>query len=208
MAVAARRRLTGKQREEQLLDVAEDLFTERGYEGVSVEDIARAAGVSRPVVYQHHGSQEGIFVACVRRARHEFEDTLVTAIATAGGDMDELITAGGRVFLELVANDPRRWALLFTSSSGLGGDMAEQLIKLRRQTIERIADVASPYPVGLDRPSLLAAAHVISGIGEQLGHWWLAHPEEEPDHVLRMYVAAVGGAVRGLLAVYEDVNRP
>ncbi|MFF4250684.1 TetR/AcrR family transcriptional regulator [Streptomyces sp. NPDC001663] len=208
MAVAARRRLTGKQREQQLLDVAENLFTERGYEGVSVEDIARAAGVSRPVVYQHHGSQEGIFVACVRRARQEFEDTLATAISTAGGDMDELITAGGRVFLELVANNPRRWALLFTSSSGLGGDMAEQLIKLRRHTVERIADVASPHAVGLDRPSLLAAAHVISGIGEQLGHWWLAHPDEDLDHVLRMYVAAVGGAVRGLLTVYEDLNRP
>ncbi|MGY0063415.1 hypothetical protein ACWY4P_44020 [Streptomyces sp. LZ34] len=122
--------------------------------------------------------------------------------------MDELITAGGRVLLELVATSPRRWALLFTSSSGLGGDMAEQLIKLRRHTIERIADVASPHTVGVDRPSLLAAAHVISGIGEQLGHWWLTHPDEDLDHVLRMYVAAVGGAVRGLLTVYEDLNRP
>ncbi|MGY0063414.1 helix-turn-helix domain-containing protein [Streptomyces sp. LZ34] len=42
------------------------LPVQQGYEGVSIEDIARAAGVSRPVVYQHHGSQEGIFVACVR----------------------------------------------------------------------------------------------------------------------------------------------
>ncbi|MEU4486740.1 hypothetical protein AB0H94_17985 [Streptomyces purpurascens] len=122
--------------------------------------------------------------------------------------MDELISAGSRVFLELVANNPRRWALLFTSSSGLGGDMAAQLIRLRRHTIERIADLAPPDIADVDRPSLLAAAHVISSIGEQLGHWWLTHPDKDLDHVLQMYVAAVGGALRGLLAVYEAVSRP
>ncbi|MEE1765178.1 hypothetical protein [Streptomyces sp. SP18BB07] len=144
----------------------------------------------------------------MRRARQKFEDTLATAISTTGGNMDELITAGGPVFLELVANNPRRWALLLTCSSGLGGDMAAQLIRLRRHTIERIADLAPPDIAGVDRPSLLAAAHVISGIGEQLGHWWLTHPDEGLDHVLRMYVAAVGGALRGLLTVYEDLDRP
>jgi AcrR family transcriptional regulator len=44
-------------REEQLLEVAEGVFAMQGYTGTSIEDIARAAGVTRPVVYDHFGSK-------------------------------------------------------------------------------------------------------------------------------------------------------
>lgn len=201
MTQTIRRRFTAEAREQQLLDVAEELFTERGFEGVSVEDIARTAGITRPIVYQHHGSLEGIFVACVRRARDEFNSSLVAANEQAPKDLGGAITAGGRVFFELAEENPRRWALLLTSSASLSGAMSEQLLALRLQTIERIAEVARLYAPGADRSLLLAAAHIISGIGEQLGRWWMTQPDMSLENVITMYVAAVSGALHGILAL-------
>jgi AcrR family transcriptional regulator len=56
-------------REQQLLDVAEEQFAAHGYGGASIEVIARLAGVSRPIVYDHFGDKEGVYVACLRRSR-------------------------------------------------------------------------------------------------------------------------------------------
>src|SRR3981081_645942 len=70
-------------RSTQLLDLAEELLIENGYAGFSIDELCRAAGVSRPIVYEHFGSKDGIYLACVRRIRTEFEQALVAA--SAGG---------------------------------------------------------------------------------------------------------------------------
>lgn len=53
----------------QLLDLAEELFIQKGYVGFSIDDLSRAAGVSRPTVYHHFGSKDGVYLACLRRVR-------------------------------------------------------------------------------------------------------------------------------------------
>ena len=59
--------MTGKERREQLLDVGRKLFAEKGFESVSVEEIAAKAGVSKPVVYEHFGGKEGLYAVVVDR---------------------------------------------------------------------------------------------------------------------------------------------
>ena len=61
------RRLGPGQRREQMLDAANDLFAERGYEEVSVEDIARAAGVTRGLVHHYFGGRTEVYVALLER---------------------------------------------------------------------------------------------------------------------------------------------
>ena len=75
-----RRRLTGAERAEQVLDVAEELLTAKGYDRTSIEDIAQAAGVSRPIVYGHHGSKEGVYLACMARARRRLVEDYLSLI--------------------------------------------------------------------------------------------------------------------------------
>ena len=82
-------RMSHQDRGTQLLDLAEELFTTVGYDKVSIEDIAKAAGVTRPVVYQHFGSKEGLFLACAQRAREEFEISIASAHRAAGDDLAE-----------------------------------------------------------------------------------------------------------------------
>ena len=70
-----RKRMTGRERREQLLDIGRKLFAERGFEGTSVEEIAAQAGVSKPVVYEHFGGKEGLYAVVVDR---EVERLLTT----------------------------------------------------------------------------------------------------------------------------------
>lgn len=192
-------RLSATQREQQLLDVAEDLFTERGYEGVTLEEIARTAGVSRPIVYQHHGSKDGIFIACVRRAREQFEHSLIDSVGTGAPNMEAAIRAGGTPYFDLIATNPRRWALLFTSSASLTGEVADQLTELRARTIAGIAELTRPYTGTLPEPELTALAYAISGVGEQIGRWWLQNPTVARDRVLELFCTLVLGARHALI---------
>jgi AcrR family transcriptional regulator len=74
-----RSRMTGPQRRSQLVDVGRGLFAVRGLDGTTIEEIAAAAGVSKPVIYEHFGSKEGLYTQVV-----EFEfRILLTAITDA-----------------------------------------------------------------------------------------------------------------------------
>ncbi len=77
-----RRRMTGKERREQLLDVGRRLFAKQGFEGTSIEEVAAQAGVSKPVVYEHSDGKEGQYAVVVDR---EVERLLSTATAILAG---------------------------------------------------------------------------------------------------------------------------
>src|SRR3546814_13811101 len=69
MVTRAGARLSGQERAEQLLDVAEQLFITQGFDRTSMGVVAQAAGVTRPVVYEHHGSTAGLSLTAMARAR-------------------------------------------------------------------------------------------------------------------------------------------
>src|ERR1700728_4615978 len=80
---ANRKRMTGKERRQQLLDIGRRLFAERGFEGTSIEEIAAQAGVSKPVVYEHFGGKEGLYAVVVDR---EVERLLTMATTLLDGE--------------------------------------------------------------------------------------------------------------------------
>ena len=69
-------RLDPAQRRQQILDAANDLFAERGYEEVTVEDIARAAGVTRGLVHHYFGGRTEVYLALLERLYAIREETL------------------------------------------------------------------------------------------------------------------------------------
>src|SRR5215467_2892624 len=68
----SRKRMTGQERRQQLLDIGRRLFAERGFEGTSIEEIAAQADVSKPVVYEHFGGKEGLYAVVVDREVERF----------------------------------------------------------------------------------------------------------------------------------------
>jgi AcrR family transcriptional regulator len=195
-------RLSKAARERQLLDTAEQLFTTRGYDATSIEDIARAAGVTRPIVYEHFGSREGVLLACVERARAEYERALAEAVRTAGStDPAVLVERGSTVFFSLLERNPRRWALLFCSTTALSGELADRLTDLRFATVELIAGLVRAYAPQTDEERLDAFAHALSGAAMQVGRWWLRHPEAPRERIITYYRDFI---VRGLGALTDD----
>jgi AcrR family transcriptional regulator len=70
------RRLDPSERREQMLDAANDLFAGRGYEEVSVEDIARAAGVTRGLVHHYFGGRAEVYIGLLQRLESTREDAI------------------------------------------------------------------------------------------------------------------------------------
>lgn len=93
MTTPPRTRMSGKERREQLIRVGTQLFSERGFEATSVEEIAHVAGVSKPVVYEHFGGKEGLYAVVVDREMATLHEAIT----------ESLVKNRARVRLELVA---------------------------------------------------------------------------------------------------------
>lgn len=188
----------------QLLDLAEGLFLEHGFEGFSIEDLCRAAGVSRPVVYEHFGSREGVYLACQQRVRDEFDAALEGALEAddlAGpASLDGVVRQVAEVYFAMLEAHPRRWLFVFGSTSGFAGPMADRLYDLRLATIERIAVLCRAYRPDLTEEHTTALAHMISGAGEELGRWWMRHLDVPRQRVVDQYVDATLALALGVPA--------
>src|SRR6266567_3828742 len=77
---AARPRMTGTQRRQQLIEIGRALFAERGYDATSIEEIAQRAQVSKPVVYEHFGGKEGLYAVVVDREMSTLLDMITSSL--------------------------------------------------------------------------------------------------------------------------------
>ena len=184
-------------REQQLLDVAEEQFVKNGYGGASIEVIARLAGVSRPIVYDHFVGKEGVYLACLRRARGELEEMILSAVASARTPR-EMLERGTGAYFEFVERRGQRWAVLFGGVE-LAGGAAEEIAELRFATVSRIRDLISAIAPGAEQPAIDAFAHAISGSSEQVAKWWQANPQFTRAQVVELQVAFAWNGLSQLL---------
>jgi AcrR family transcriptional regulator len=130
-----------------ILDVAERLFVERGFSESSVDDIARAASVTRGAVYHHYGSKEGVFRAVVARLQDRVAAAVVRAADEEAGARERL-TTGCHAFLDAITSGAAARILLVQAPAVLGwtawraGDAATSGAHLRDALVE--AGVADP----------------------------------------------------------------
>jgi AcrR family transcriptional regulator len=183
----------------QLLELAEELFMEKGYGGFSIDDLCRAAGVSRPIVYEHFGSKDGIYIACLRRIRSEFEAALLAAAAD-GTDLPMTVEQSAEAWFSILEREPQRWSLVYGGATGLVGPLADQLADLRDTTVQQIALVISQYAPNTSNEQISEWAHAVSGAGEQLGRWWLRNPSIPRKRIVAFYSDFLLAAANHLIA--------
>jgi AcrR family transcriptional regulator len=106
--------MTGEARREHLLDVAKALVAEHGFHGVSVEAVARGAGITRPIVYRHFEDLAALLDALVER---ETLRALLQLRDVLPADVSDLISAFDG-YLSAVRSDPVTWRLVLVPPEG------------------------------------------------------------------------------------------
>src|SRR6201989_735170 len=108
MNVEMRSRLSRGARMEQTLGGAHGLFAERGYAEVTMDEVAAAVGVTKPLLYNYFGNKERLYAACMAPAAEALADAIVAAVRSAATPADAL-ASGGRAFFAVLGADRGGW---------------------------------------------------------------------------------------------------
>lgn len=103
--MATTKRLTAEQRKATVIDAATRLFAEKGFHGVSVDDIVKDVGVSPAVLYRHFSSKEALYEAVLRQLASQREDYL-EAVPFADGSLEDILRAMTKVFVGSISRNP------------------------------------------------------------------------------------------------------
>lgn len=157
-----RRRLSAAERRDQILDATGGLVGADGFSGLSIEAIARAAGITRPIVYGHFGDLEGVVEALLDRELERATEQLATFVVTdLSDDPNEQLLAGLRGYLEAVRAHPFTWRLMLMPPDGAPPSLRARIEQSRREVTAVIAG-AFATDLGPDRrppdPELAAVA--------------------------------------------------
>lgn len=188
----ARRVVPRRKREQQMLEAASRLFTERGFDGVSMDEIADAVGITKPMLYAYFESKEGLFVACIERAADPVLDVVRGAIDPSAPP-DEQLWSGLLAFFEFVDEHRAEWSIFFVEASGRGGAATARIAELRREIRAALTTLLGQTAADAGvSPELVteieAQAQALMGAAESVAEWWLRHPEEGSAqmHALRL----------------------
>ena len=124
-----------------VLDAAHDLFLRNGFEGTSMDAIAAAAGVSKPVVYDCFASKDELFTAMLDREEERVLRETEAALRTHGGSADPegALTRGFEAFLTAVADSPDIYRVVFLGEGGGNEVVAARITR----GVERQAHLAT-----------------------------------------------------------------
>src|ERR1700754_378618 len=139
MDVAVRSRLSRSDRMEQTLGVAHGLFAERGYADVTMDEIAAAVGVTKPLLYNYFGNKERLYIACMEQAGDSLTQTVGAAIAGTDSPGDAL-GAGVRAFFAFLDSDRAAWAVLFDETLPISGEVADRVAAYRGQIVALVSE--------------------------------------------------------------------
>lgn len=171
-----RRRLSRAERERQILDAALEVFGERGFQSASMDAVAERVGVTKPVLYTHFGSKDGLLLACIARAGAELLAATRRAAQEARGPEEMIRRCTLAFFRHLDEHEPA-WKVIYEEAS-VSGDALEGL---RTEQAEFIATMLAAHAPDADPRRLTGWAHVIVGAGERLAVWRSCEPSVTPE---------------------------
>jgi AcrR family transcriptional regulator len=179
---SAATRMSAAQRREQILDVTKELARERGFHQLTIDAVARRAGITRPVVYGRFGDLAGLLNALVDREGERAAAQLAAVLPTdlAGGDPREILVGALRAFLEAVNADPTTWRLVLMPAEGTPEVLQERFVRERAAVTAQLATAVGPTfslgPSG-QSPDPELTARVLQALSEELARLSLEDPE-------------------------------
>ena len=168
-----------------MLDAAGDAFARNGFHRASMDAIAAAAGISKPMLYTYFGSKEGLYAAYLERSGATLVATLRDA-APPGAPPRERLASGVLAFLTYVEEHRAGWSVLYNEAVSQAGAAAAGVAALRTRLADMIARSLAAHDA--DAAALSASAHALAGAGESLANWWLRHPEVPKERIAELFL--------------------
>ena len=178
-----RRRLTAQERRDGILRAAGEIFAERGYHGSSIDDIARAAGISKALIYEHFSSKEEMHMRLLEENARLLLERLGQALA-GKQSAEERLGAGVDAFFGFVEERRGAWRILFSEVAD--PDVARVLDRIVGQVTEVVAGLIAEDPGARSLPAksererrqdIRMLAQMLVGSIQSLANWWAAHQQ-------------------------------
>jgi AcrR family transcriptional regulator len=186
----SRRRISGGERRESILALTSRAFAERGYDGVRTAELAKSAGVSEALIYQHFRTKAELYHAAVDRSADILEDRLRKA-AGNGNTVEDRLASVVDAFLEFVSDRSNAWRVLALHVSD--PELADYQRSLRARATDALAGLLAEDTRtarnGLSRGQLEQLSEVIVGGAEALANWWSQNPRAERAELVSLLTA-------------------
>lgn len=189
-------RLPAAIRRRQILDVAIQVFANRGFHATAMNDVAEAAGVTKPVLYQHFRSKRELYLAALGdvgdRLRQSIEK--VTAEAT---NPREQVTAGLTAYFQFVDEQTEAFSLLFGGGSRRDSEFSGAARAVEAAVADSVAELIAVQTLDLDQRTVLG--HAIVGLAEGACRHWLSEGRRVDPQTLAATVSQLAWAgLRGV----------
>jgi AcrR family transcriptional regulator len=173
MASKTQKRLPPAERRELILQSAGRLFGERGYSHVTLDGVATASGVTKPVLYRHFDSKKQLYLALLQRHR----DDLPRFFERVPADLpfDERVEAILEAWFDYVSEHGYAWRMIFRDSGG-----GDEIADFRRANQDRAREVLAGFIArqrGIPKAQVEPLAEFLRAGGAGLALWSLDHPE-------------------------------
>jgi AcrR family transcriptional regulator len=185
------RRLSDERREE-LLRAGVELFSARSYDGVSIDEIAAAVGISRGLLYHYFPSKRDFYVAGLRRAADDLLEAVEPAAREPVGDR---LTAGIDAYLGYVENHARGFVSLMRG--GIGSDAeVRAIVDGVRETLT-VGVLEGLREAGVSAPMLRLAVRGWIGFVEAVSLEWIERREPSRAAVAELARSQLMAAIAG-----------
>lgn len=188
-------RLPAPVRRRQLLDRAVDAFAERGFHATSMNDVAEAAGVTKPVLYQHFRSKRQLYQELLEDVGTSLRQRIEAATRERGNPREQ-VEAGFAAYFRFVDERRSAFTLLFGSGARLDPEFTEAV---HRVEVAIAAAVADLIDAGVDDLHRRILAFGVIGLAESTSRHWIDEGLDlDPDELARQVGALAWAGLRGV----------
>jgi AcrR family transcriptional regulator len=184
-----RRRLTAEERRTGILDSALAVFSESGYHSASIDDIAREAGVSKALIYDHFASKQELYADLIARNARELTQRIGAALV--GVELESgasRLAIGLDAFFAFVEERRDAWRMLFRDAAD--PETASVLDRMLEQVTAEVTVLISQDPGARaldkddDRRALRLLAEMLVGGTQSMANWWTSNPEAPREQMV------------------------
>jgi AcrR family transcriptional regulator len=189
MNAPPRRRLTAEERRTGILDSALAVFSENGYHASSIDDIAREAGVSKALIYEHFASKQELYADLIARNARELTQRIGAALV--GVELESgssRLAIGLDAFFAFVEERRDAWRMLFRDAADpeTGAVLNRMLEQVTAEVTVLISQDpgASALDSAEDRRALRLLAEMLVGGTQSMANWWTSNPEAPREQMV------------------------